>query len=401
MTDVSAVPPPPRPSGSDAASDGIGLLRGRMLIQTRPTFVKKVSEQIAPSLSGLLLCGDGAMRTAQRMRRDDGHDGVLLTDPACYEQAVATEESPFPEIEAEGFFLNDPLEVSLSRQRAAGVTAPITPTGYIQAEDSDALRAAVLRIKELDDPSVIFAVPIDVAWLRNEESTKQLIGYLQLTTGPKAIMLGGQMDPLARYAKAVSHLRMLVTQVPDAALVRADLAAFGALAAGALFTAFGASGSLRHVVAPGEKAQTSRKGGGGPTAPHVLHPELMDFYLGDNLARKYGGTPAPICDCYACEGRSLDVFTSNHSPLPAQAAAHNIAVLMSWLRDLCAIPAGIAQEQWWHDRCCRAVDQYPLLNAALRQPGAFKVPEQLNRWALAAPESVPVPLEAPEAQRTR
>lgn len=399
MTDPSAVPPRPRTSGS--APDSIGLLRGRMLVQSRPSLVKRVSEQIAPSLSGLLLCGDGAARTVQRMRRDEGYSGVLLADPACYESVPATEEAPFPENEPAGFFLNDPLEVSLSRQRAAGVTAPITPTGYIQAEDSDALRAAVRRMVELGDPSVIFAVPIDVAWLRNEESTEQLIGFLQLVPGPKAIMLGGQMDPLARYAKAVAHLRMLIAQVPDAALVRADLAAFGALAAGALFTAFGGSSGLRHIVAPGEKAQTSRKGGGGPTAPHVLHPELMDFYLGDVLARKYGGASAPICECYACEGRSLDVFTSNHAPLPAQAAAHNIAVLMGWLRDLCAVAPGGERERWWYERCRSAVDQYPVLNAALRQPGAFKVPEQLNRWALAAPESATAPIEAPRTQRTR
>ncbi|OAR27618.1 hypothetical protein A8W25_05215 [Streptomyces sp. ERV7] len=399
MTDPSAVPPRPRPS--DSTPDGIGLLRGRMLIQTRPTLVKRVSEQIAPSLSGLLLCGDTAARTAQRMRRNEGYSGVLLADPACYESTPATEEAPFPENEPDGFFMNDPLEVSLSRQRAAGVTVPISPTGYIQAEDSDALRAAARRMVELGDPSVIFSVPIDVAWLRNEESTKQLISFLQLVPGPKAIMLGGQMDPLSRYAKAVTHLRLLITEVSDAALVRADLAAFGALAAGALFTAFGGSSGLRHIVAPGEKAQTSRKGGGGPTAPHVLHPELMDFYLGDNLADKYGGGPAPICECYACEGRALDIFTSNHAPLPAQATAHNIAVLMSWLRDLRAIPAGIERERWWHNRCLTAVDQYPLVNATLRQPGAFKVPEQLNRWALAAPEATPAAAEAPCIQRTR
>ncbi|MFF8418841.1 hypothetical protein ACIQ9I_14615 [Streptomyces sp. NPDC094461] len=399
MTDPSAVPPRPRPS--ESTPDGIGLLRGRMLIQTRPTLVKRVSEQIAPSLSGLLLCGDTAARTAQRMRRNEGYSGVLLADPACYESAPATEEAPFPENEPDGFFMNDPLEVSLSRQRAAGVTASISPTGYIQAEDSDALRAAARRMVELGDPSVIFAVPIDVAWLRNEESTKQLIGFLQQVQGPKAIMLGGQMDPLSRYAKAVTHLRLLITEVPDAALVRADLAAFGALAAGALFTAFGGSSGLRHIVAPGEKAQTSRKGGGGPTAPHVLHPELMDFYLGDNLADKYGGTPAPICECYACEGRALDIFTSNHAPLPAQATAHNIAVLMGWLRDLRAIPTGIERERWWHNRCRTAVDQYPLVNATLRQPGAFKVPEQLNRWALAVPEATPAAAEAPRIQRTR
>ncbi|WP_405970359.1 hypothetical protein OG496_09060 [Streptomyces sp. NBC_00988] len=206
------------------------------------------------------------------------------------------------------------------------------------------------------------------------------------------------MDPLARYAKSVHHLRQLITQVPESALLRTDLAAFGALAAGAAFTAFGATSSLRHTIVPGEKAQTGKKSG-GPGSPHVLHPELMDFYLGETLAKKYAAAAAPICECYACGHKALDTFTSNQSPLPAEAAAHNIAVLMGWLRDLCATPPGIARQRWWYDRCRIAVDRYPLLNAALEQPKAFRAPEQLKCWALADPG--PVPAEPSPAQRTR
>jgi hypothetical protein len=85
---------------------------------------------------------------------------------------------------------------------------------------------------------------------------------------------------------------------------------------------------------------------------------------------------------------ALDAFASNEGERQARAAAHNVAVLMEWLRTLTAVAPGLARQTWWHERCRAAVDRYPLVNARLRQPEAFKVPQQLRRWALAAPASV-------------
>lgn len=304
-----------------------------------------------------------------------------------YETLAASEEEPFPHASEGTFAFDDPLAVSLAEQRAAGVTAPITPTGYIRAEDSDALKAAVRRVADLDDAQVVFAAPVDVGWLREEDAVRQLIACLRLVKGPKALMLGGQMDPLARHAAAVGHLRQVIEEVPGAALMRTDLAAFGALAAGAFFTAFGAGSRLRHIVAPGEKARTSK---GFSTSPHVLFPELMDFFLGKTLADRFGAVPAPVCHCAACGGQwELDAFATNAGERPSRAAAHNVAVLMQWLRTLTATAPGLARQRWWHERCRAAVEQYPLLNARLRQPDAFKVPQQLKWWALAAPAPVP------------
>ncbi|MFD8105332.1 hypothetical protein YUYDRAFT_05046 [Streptomyces sp. ScaeMP-e48] len=382
------------------AGKGLDALRERMLIQVSPARVSQVHEHIDTARSGLVLCGKEALRSAARLRREKAYSGALLVDPAAYEMSAATEDDPFPHVDADSLPFDDALDVSLIEQRAVGVTAPMTPTGYIRAEDSDALKAAVLRVVALDDPSVVFAVPIDVAWLRDEEPVRQLIALLRLVQGPKAIMLGGQMDPLARHSKAVGHLRRVIEQVPDAALLRTDLAAFGALAAGAAFTAFGTSGKLRHIIAPGEKAKTGN--GGFPTSPHVLYPELMSFFLGTTLAKRFAASPAPACPCAACLGvRALDSFTSLHSPLPAAAAAHNVSVLMGWLRALSALPEGPARERWWYERCKRAVDHYPLVNAIIAQPNAFKVPEQLKRWALAAPAPTTSIATSPDGQRTR
>ncbi|MFD5017158.1 hypothetical protein [Streptomyces chartreusis] len=239
----------------------------------------------------------------------------------------------------------------------------------------------------LDDARVVFAAPVDVGWLREEDAVRQLIACLRLVKGPKAIMLGGQRDPLARHARAVDHLRRVIEEVPGAALLRTDLAAFGALAAGAAITAFGAGSRLRHIVAPGEKAEASK---GFPLSPHVLFAELMDFFLGKTLADRFAAASAPVCDCAVCMGAwALDEFASNAGERPARAAAHNVAVLMEWLRTLTAIAPGLERQQWWHERCRTAVERYPLVNAQLQQPDAFKAPPQLRRWALAAPAAAP------------
>ncbi|WP_432076558.1 hypothetical protein [Streptomyces wuyuanensis] len=392
MIDPSAPLPRPHsdltepPDAPQAPSSALSVLQGRMLLQVTPARVGYLRAQLDAGRSGLVLCGKDALRKAKRLRGEGQFTGPVLVDPAVYEVRAASEEVPFPPSSEDTFAFDDPFEVSLAEQRAVGVTAPMTPTGYIHAEDSQALKAAVQRVAALDDTQVIFAAPIDVGWLREEDAVRQLIAWLRLVRGPKAIMLGGQMDPLARHARAVDHLRRVIEEVPGAALLRTDLAAFGALAAGAAFAAFGAGSRLRHIVAPGEKAKTSK---GFSTSPHVLFAELMDFFLGKTLADRFAGAKAPVCGCAACEGLwALDEFASNEGERQARAAAHNVAVLMEWLRTLTAIPPGLARQAWWHERCRTAVERYPLVNAQLRQPDAFKVPQQLKRWALAAPAVV-------------
>ncbi|MEY2244833.1 hypothetical protein AB8A21_18285 [Streptomyces sp. BF23-18] len=398
MTDPSAPLPRPRsdltepPDAPQALSGALRVLQGRMLLHVSPARVGFLRPQLDAGCSGLVLCGPNALQQAKRLREAEGFNGPLLVDPGVYEVRAASEVDPFPDVSEGTFAFDDPLAVSLAEQRAAGVTAPMTPTGYLHAEDSDALKAAVRRVAALNDPQVVFAAPIDVGWLREEDSVRQLMACLRLVKGPKALMLGGQMDPLARHPRAVDHLRQIVAQVPGAALLRTDLAAFGALAAGAAFTAFGAGSRLRHVVAPGEKAKTSKKGGFSPS-PHVLFPELMDFFLGKTLAERFAGAPLPVCNCAACAGeRALDSFASNAGDRQARAAAHNVAVLMEWLRTLAAIAPGPARQRWWQERCLAAVDRHPLLNAQLRQPDRFKAPPQLKRWALAAPADEAAPL---------
>jgi hypothetical protein len=349
-------------------------LSGRLLLQTSPRRVGWIREHLDPVRSGLVLSGPEALKKAQSLRLEDGYTGLLLTDPAVYEHAAATEDEPFFAT-GEQLSLSDPLEESVADQLGKGASCALTPTGYIHAEESEALIAAAQRVRDLEDPRVIFAVPIDVGWLR-DDPVKQLIAVLQLVPGTKALMLGGQMDPLGHFPGAVANLVRALDEVPHTALLRTDLAAFGALVHGAEFTAFGTTSGLRHIVPPPQPTATSGKG--FANSPHVLVPELMAFFLGSKIARRFAAAPAPVCRCAACGERALDTFAELAEQVPA--AAHNAAILMEWERTLDAVDAS-GRAGWWQQRCQLAVDRYEQVNAAIDQPKAFAPPAQLTRWA--------------------
>jgi hypothetical protein len=355
-----------------AAVRPVADLSGRLLLQSSPRRVGWIREHLDPVRSGLVLSGPEALKKAQRLRLEDGYTGLLLTDPAVYEQAAATEDEPFPAVGDQLSFA-DPLEESVADQLGKGASAALTPTGYIHAEESDALIAAARRVRDFNDPRVIFAVPVDVGWLR-DDPVKQLIAVLNLVPGTKALMLGGQMDPLGHFPAAVANLVRLLDEVPHTALLRTDLAAFGALVHGAAFTAFGTTSGLRHIVPPPQPAATSGKG--FADSPHVLVPELMAFFLGSKIARRFAAAPAPVCGCAACGERALDTFADLEEQQPA--AAHNTAVLMEWGRTLDAVDTS-ARAAWWQQRCQHAADRYEQVNSAIDQPKAFAPPPQLTR----------------------
>jgi hypothetical protein len=352
------------------------VLSGRMLLQVSPRRVGYFAAHLYPDRSGLILSGPEPTGTAARLRRAS-HDGVVLTDPARYLDQRASQQQPFIPAPDQAMPL-DPLEDAVLTQLARGADAAISPTGYIEAEDTAALLAAATKIAEFDDPRVVFAVPISNAWLRGE-SIKQLIAILKDTPGVKAVMLGGQKDPIGAVKEGVANLRMLIEQVPGVALMRTDIAAFGALAHGAEFAAFGMGSSQRHIIPPGQKPEHSPI---SADSPSVLYPELMGFFLGMTLARRYAVAPAhlvPTCACEICGGAPIDRFTTRAHE--REAMAHNVAVMMRWSGRLAALAAQRDPRGWWAEVCAVAAARCDEVNSAINAPGAFKVPAQLAQWA--------------------
>lgn len=356
--------------------DVLEALRGRLLLQVNPVRVSRHLDHVFTSHSGLILSGGERTSEKAYQLRQDGYSGVVLADPALYLKDAATQDDPFlsPGNQASTF---GALEDALSTQLARGATAAMSPTGYIHAEDFGALKAAAADITGLDDPRMIFAVPLSVAWLHNDP-VRQLIAVLQTVPGAKAIMLGGQMDPLARQRTiAVANLCKVIAEVPDTALIRTDIAAFGALAHGAVFSAFGMGSAQRHIVPPPEKPKSSK---GGGNSPAVLYPDLMSFFLGEKIAKHFAAVAdAPTCTCAICGGRALDRFTSRDTE--KEAIGHNVAVMMGWKAQLEAATAHSDPRRWWRGQCSAAVDRYTEINTRIKQPNGFQVPAQLAQWA--------------------
>jgi hypothetical protein len=169
-----------------------------ILLLDRPVYMRTTPTYLDPKYSGLVLCGNNADRGVLRLRKD-GYDGLLLEDPAAYEKQAATADEPFAL--PQGRLFGDNLDSVLQEQLDRSATVAITPTRYIHAGNAEALKGLMRAAQTIERDDVIVSVPVDLAWLR-DESLGQLIAVLQRIPQPKALILGGQYDPLAKFAAA-------------------------------------------------------------------------------------------------------------------------------------------------------------------------------------------------------
>ncbi len=340
----------------------------RVLLQVGHRRAARYRGRVDASSSGLVLTGNGALAKAGQLR-EEGFDAALLVDEGCYRVAAASEEAPFPVLDNEPAPLfGAPLE-HLMLAHLAFADLALTPTGYLHAGAIGALEAAAARVTRLGDPRVVFTVPIDASWLHPGQ-VEYLAEVLHRVPRSKAVLVGGRPDARG----AAGGLVRLLELVPGIGVLRAGLGAFGGLAWGAGFTAFGGDASMRHTVPPAP-AQTAS--GGGPGSPAVLFPELMDFFLGLTLAKRFDGE-APACSCEECQGERLDRFTSMAQQVPA--AGHNASSLMVWVRRLRAVDAA-DRAAWWRQQCREALDSVAVWNARIQQLSGFTVSSDLSAWA--------------------
>ncbi|MGW1259365.1 hypothetical protein ACWD5Q_30325 [Streptomyces sp. NPDC002513] len=342
----------------------------RVLLQVGHRRAARYRGRIDTSSSGLVLTGDGALTKAVQLR-EDGFDAALLVDEACYRVAAASAEAPFPSLDnGPAPLFGDPLE-HLMLAHLAFADLAVTPTGYLHAGATSALEAATARVTRLGDPRVVFAVPVDASWL-HPGPVEYLAEVLHRVAGPKAVLVGGRPD--ARGGAA--GLARLLELVPGVGVLRTGLGAFGGLARGAGFTAFGGDASMRHTVPP-TSASAQAASGGGPGSPAVLFPELMDFFLGLTLAKRFADE-APACSCEECQGERLDRFTSMAQQIPA--AGHNASSLMVWVRQLRAVDAA-DRAAWWRQQCRQALDSSAVWNDRIQQLPGFTASPDLSAWA--------------------
>lgn len=361
-----------------ASADGQGraarAVAQRILMLQRAKLVQGTPGYLDPDHGGLVLCGDGASARLGELR--SGFSGVLLEDLAAYEKEIATPDAPFAI--PEGVLFGGDLDSVLQEQIDRGATAAIAPTRYVKAGDSAALKAILKAVDAVERDDVIVPLPVSIGWLRDEGRT-QLTAVIRRMRHPVALILGGQFDPLQQFAAAPENLRGLLRDVPGIGLWRTDLAGFDALAHGGSFAAIGAGGSVRHLVPAGERAETSNQG--GPNYPSVLVPELLRFSTAKFLADAYANSTPPRCHCPLCDGSFLESFFGLTDAVKAAAHAHNAAIWNSWLPDLFEHTRLADRQRWWRDRCKLAVEAHTSENTRIKQPGKFKPPAALKKWA--------------------
>lgn len=360
------------PSGQGAAARAVDQ---RVLMLERTRLLTYAPTYLDPAHGGLVLCGAGCSARLSELR--PSFTGVLAEDCAVYEKEVATADAPFSL--AQNVLFGGDLESVLQEQIDRGATFAVTPTRYVKAADAASLKAIMKQVNTLARDDVIVTLPVSIGWLRPEHRD-QLIAVIRAIDHPVALVLGGQYDPLTQFAAAPQHLRGLLADVPGTGLWRTDLAGFDALAHGGGFAAIGAGGSVRHLVPADERAQTSAP---GPHYPAVLVPDLLRFSTAKFLADSFANTTPARCNCDRCGGY-LESFFGLTNAVKAAAHAHNTAAWSSWLPDLLNQPTLADRQRWWRTRCQVAVDAHTLENNRIGQPGRFKPPAPLKKWATLA-----------------
>ncbi|MEW2522822.1 hypothetical protein [Actinacidiphila alni] len=369
---------PPALRVLDASVPAAPILAGRVLLHENTRYIPHQRGAIDNSLGGVVLTGDNAETRAFKLRTEAGFTGTMLIDSAPYKSYTATEDEPFLLPHDQMF---PSLEDSLSFQKAGGASAALTPTGYIPPAASKILKAVIREAHRIERADTVVTLPVDVTWLSNER-VDQLIAACTRIKQPKALIMVGQFDPLEHLKVNPANLRRVITEVENMMLLRSDLAALDAMAQGALCAGIGVSSTVRHCVAPGERAAVS--GGGGPQYPSVLMPDLMCFTGAQALSNRYANAESATCSCDVCDGRGLDRFLKADGETRVEAEDHNVLTWSAWVGEMACYEAGPKRKAWWQAKCAAALARYPLENERIGLSAGragFKPPSPLEAWA--------------------
>ena len=347
---------PAVPAGPAAA------LADRVLVYLRPDKAGTVLPYLDRGRSGMIMAGANP-GAAMNFLQEAGADFPRLIDPACYESYTATAQAPFS-LPADGLY-QPTLGEALDRQLRLGVTAALTPTGYIPAGATDVLRAAARQFRQLERDDAIFVAPLDVSLLDGPFFARTAAILADLGR-PVAIVLGRQFDPLDQSRKIIPNLRALAADV-QLMPVRTDFNALDLVAHGAFAAAIGTGGRLRHTVDPAERPMSYRPPKGQPPdqSPSVLVPELACWLRGSKISDLFGARPtlAPRCDCRRCGGRRLTGFLRREHQ--DHAIAHAVAVWSRWAADLLDQDTMRGRAEYWRDLCRGAVGAHAVISPQL------------------------------------
>jgi len=342
-----------------ASASGLRRLRGALLVQASAGEAVRIASWADRPGGGLVVTGRDGLAAAQHLVAE-GFGRPVLVDAARYRHSKVRPEARLS-------------QSWVDWQRAAGLPAALTDTGYIGHGDGEAL-CSVLDQAAYLGPGVVAVLPLHPSWLVDD--IERLCAEVAAVEVPIALVIESGGDPFAVMAIVDGLLRLLRLGLPVIVL-RADVSGLGTLCFGGYAAAVGLRDNLRRGPV--------RRGRAEP--PAVLVPQLLRFVELDRLDAAImadPGSPLWRCECDVCAGTELS-WLGVTGGLQDAAHAHAVAALLRLRDDALAGGAGtnLCQDQWAR-RCAGAMRRHAELAEVL-----YGLPPQpaLDVWVTAAGRS--------------
>lgn len=339
-----------------STGSGLRRVRGALLTQTTPADAPRVAGWADRPGGGLVVTGRDGLAAAQNLIAG-GFGRPILVDAARYRRVRARPDSRLS-------------QSWIDWQRAAGLPAALTDTGYIGHGDGEAL-CAVLDQAACMGPGVVAVLPLHASWLADD--VERLCAEVAAAEIPIALVIESGSDPLGMASIVDGLLRLLLLGVPVLVL-RADVTGLGVLCFGGYAVAIGLRDDLRR--GPVRRSRADR--------PAVLVPQLLRFVEVDRLDAAIMADPDSglwRCECEVCDGTELS-WLGVTGELTDAAQAHAISALLQLRSTALASSAGSNHcQDAWARRCGSAIRRHTELASVL-----YGLPPQpaLDVWVSAA-----------------
>jgi hypothetical protein len=321
----------------------------------------------------MVVGGTDALVTVGAIRRAHP-DLFIMCDPHESANLFATAENPFPMHDAppgqDSFFPSPTLADRVQGQIGAGASVALTPTGYVQAHDHQALRAVINQANLLDRDDVVVLLPLDPNWLA-DPSRKTIIAAIERSRHPVAITLGDSNgDPMSR-GGVLKGARELCGLDSAPMFHKTDLVGYHLMACGAVAASVGLIASKRRASIPG-KAPFARRSKRGP---NILLPDLLRFRRSlDMQDQWFASRNAPRCPCRACKGQPIDRFGEDQYD-SAEASQHNAIGLLSFINEA---NARGGYHRYWPAKVHDALAAHVALSALVGTQ--IQAPREVKAW---------------------
>ena len=314
----------------------------------------------------VMTCGGAMVSGKQGVKLASKTPGVLV-DPALYD----------PRVKGVSDALFD-YDDWLIRQQAAGVPLVLTDTPRIRNRDRSALRKALSRWAEVDEPTLV-VLPIEPWWLR--EGLSCLTEEVRSAGRPVAIVLLHRFNGLD-VAGAIAGLLTFLSAVGEVpvVLLRCDISAVGGVAYGAFAGFVGWSANTRHGALPMRLPERAEDDDEPDQSPTIFVPALHDYFKASKLPAfaRIRRLEVLRCDDPVCGGSSLLRVTELGEVDLAAARVmtyrHNMASTEQITHRIFSAPQ--PRDAWW-EACKAGAD----MSASLAENGiTLPAPRWLRQW---------------------